>query len=87
MPNIKSAIKRVKTSAKRQELNTVVKSTMKGAMKKVEKEVKAGNKETATANLNAAIKAIDKAHTSGIIHKNKAAREKSRLTKLKNTME
>lgn len=87
MPNIKSAKKRVKQSAKKQEINTLVTSRMKTAIKKVEKEVKAGNKEEATKNLNNAVKNIDKALSSGLIHKNKAAREKSRLTKMKNNME
>lgn len=87
MPNIKSAKKRVKTSAKKQEINTLVTSTMRTAIKKVEKEIKAGNKEEATKKLNIAVKSIDKAASSGLVHKNKAARQKSRLTKLKNNME
>ena len=87
MPNIKSAKKRVLTSAKKQEINTLVTSTMRTAIKKVEKEIKAGNKEEAAKKLNVAVKSIDKAASSGLVHKNKAARQKSRLTKLKNTME
>lgn len=87
MPNIKSAKKRVKQSAKKEEINTLVSSRMKTAIKKVEKEVKAGNKEEATSKLKNAVKNIDKALSSGLIHKNKAAREKSRLTKMKNNME
>lgn len=87
MPNIKSAKKRVKTSAKKQEMNTLVSSRMKTSIKKVEKEVKAGNKEEAAAKLKTAVKNIDKALSSGLIHKNKAARAKSRLTKMKNNME
>ncbi len=87
MPNIKSAKKRVLTSAKKKQMNTVKNSSMKTAIKNVEKEVKHGNKETVAEKLNVAIKRIDKACSSGLIHKNKAAREKSRLTKLKNNME
>lgn len=87
MPNIKSAEKRVKTSAKKQEINTLVSSRMKTAIKKVEKEVKLGNKENAETKLKDAVKSIDKAASSGLIHKNKAARTKSRLTKMKNNME
>ena len=83
MPNIKSAKKRVLTSAKRKEMNTVKNSRIKN----VEKEAKHGSKDTAAEKLNVAIKRIDKACASGLIHKNKAAREKSRLTKLKNNME
>ena len=52
-----------------------------------QKEVKAANKEQASNNLNIAIQRIDKAMSSGKIHKNKAARLKSRLVKMINTME
>ena len=45
------------------------------------KELEDGNKEAASNNLNIAIQRVDKAMSSGIIHKNKAARLKSRLTK------
>ena len=59
---------------------------MKTAIKKFEKEAKAGNKEQANNNLNIALQRIDKAHNSGLVHKNKAARLKSRLTKLNNSI-
>lgn len=68
------------------DVNTLVISSMRTAIKKFEKEVKAGNKETASNNLNIAIQRIDKAMSSGLVHKNKAARLKSRLTKMKNAM-
>lgn len=87
MPNIKSAKKRVITSAKRKEQNNVVESSMKTAMKKFEKAVKANDKEQAEVELNTAVKRIDKAVSSGLVHKNKAAREKSKLMKKKNEME
>ena len=87
MPNIKSAKKRIITSAKKCESNTVKTSSVKTAIKKLEKEVKAGNKEVANEKLSIAMKRIDKAVNSGLIHKNKAARQKSRLTKMKNNME
>ena len=87
MPNIKSAKKRMRSSVKKTDTNTLVNSSMRTAIKKFEKEVKAGNKEAASNNLNIAIQRIDKATSSGKIHKNKAARLKSRLTKMNNTME
>ena len=87
MPNIKSAKKRMRSNAKKANVNTLVSSSMKTAIKKFEKEVKAGNKDEASNLLNIAIQRVDKAVTSGLVHKNKAARLKSRLTKLKNTME
>lgn len=87
MPNIKSAKKRVKTSAKKAENNNVITTKTKTSVKKFVKEVQNGNKDAATEKLNIAIKNIDKALSSGLIHENKAAREKSRLTKMRNKME
>ena len=87
MPNIKSAKKRMRSSVKKTEVNTIIDSSMRTAIKKFEKEVKAGNKEQASNNLNIAIQRIDKAMTAGLVHKNKAARLKSRLVKMMNTME
>lgn len=86
MPNIKSAKKRMRSSVKKTNVNTLVNSSMRTAIKKFEKEVKNGNKEEASNNLNIAIQRIDKAMSSGLVHKNKAARLKSRLTKMKNGM-
>ena len=86
MPNIKSAKKRVITNAKKGEANVLVKSSMKTAIKKSERAIKANDKQSALENLKVAIKRIDKAQASGIIHKNKAAREKSRLTKQTNAI-
>ena len=87
MPNIKSAKKRVKTSAKKAEANNIITAKTKTSVKKFVKEVQTGNKEAATEKLNIAIKNIDKAVSSGLVHGNKAAREKSRLTKMRNKME
>ena len=87
MPNIKSAKKRMRSNAKKANVNTLITSSMRTAVKNFEKEVKAGNKDNASNNLNIAIQRIDKAMSSGKVHKNKAARLKSRLTKAMNTME
>lgn len=87
MPNIKSAKKRVLTSAKKKENNNVVEQKTKTAVKKFVKEVEAGNKKEAQEKLNVAIKNIDKAASSGLMHKNKAARQKSRLMKMNNKLE
>lgn len=86
MPNIKSAKKRVLTSAKKEKNNNVVEARTKTSIKKFVKEVEAGNKESANEKLNTAIKNIDKAANSGLMHKNKAARQKSRLMKMNNKM-
>ncbi len=87
MPNIKSAKKRVLTSAKKKENNNVVETRTKTSIKKFVKEVETGNKESAKEKLDIAIKNIDKAASSGLIHKNKAARQKSRLMKMNNKIE
>lgn len=87
MPNIKSAKKRVITSAKRRENNNVIETRTKTSVKKFVKEVSLGNKEEAKEKYNVAVKNIDKAVSSGLMHPNKAARQKSRLAKMKNKME
>ena len=87
MPNIKSAKKRVLTSAKKEVNNNLVEARTKTAVKKYVKEVETGDKKAAEEKLNVAIKNIDKATKSGLMHKNKAARQKSRLMKMKNGME
>ena len=74
MPNIKSAKKRVKVTANKHDANILKKGSMKTAIKKAEKEA-------TTENLQTAFKRIDKALGQGIITKNKAARDKSRLSK------
>ena len=87
MPNIKSAKKRMRSNAKKANVNTLITSSMRTAVKNFEKDVNAGNKENASNDLNIAIQRIDKAMSSGKVHKNKAARLKSRLNKMMNTME
>ena len=87
MPNIKSAIKRVSVIEKKTLQNNMIKTGYRTAVKKFEASVEAGNKEEAANTLNIAVQRIDKAMSSGKIHKNKAARLKSRLTKMKNNME
>lgn len=87
MPNIKSAKKRVITSRKKAVGNNTIEASRKTAIKNVEKSIKAGNKEEAANKLNIALQRIDKSAKSGLIHQNKAARLKSRLTKSVNSME
>ena len=87
MPNIRSAKKRVRSNARKRDVNTLVSSSMRTAIKNVEKTVVAGNKDEAANKLNIALQRVDKACTSGLVHKNKAARLKSRLTKAVNAME
>ncbi|KAB7708713.1 30S ribosomal protein S20 [Bacillus aerolatus] len=80
MPNIKSAIKRVKTIQDRTERNNHQKSAMRTAVKKFETAV-ANNDENAKALFTEAVKGLDKAAAKGLIHKNTVSRTKSRLMK------
>lgn len=80
MPNIKSAEKRVRTSAQRRDRNRMQKSALKTSIKRFHKAVEVDT-ANADAVLQQTIKTIDKAAAKGIIHKNAAARRKSRLTK------
>ena len=59
---------------------------MKNSIKKTERAIKANDKAKANESLNAAIKRIDKAQSKGLIKKNAAARQKSRLTKQTNAL-
>lgn len=79
MANIKSAIKRIKVTEKRTLRNKMVKSSIKTAVKKYETAVEGGNLDDAKQLYASAAHAIDKAAAKGVIHKNAAARKKSRL--------
>lgn len=80
MPNIKSAMKRVKVSEKKNLRNRIVKSKVKTAMKKFDAEI-AENPANAGAQYSVTTSAIDKAVAKGIVHKNTANRKKARLAK------
>ena len=86
MPNIKSAKKRVLTNKRKEEENILVGSRMKNSVKKLEKDIKAGDKENSKKELDITLKNIDKALNAGLIKKNTAARKKSRLTKSVNNI-
>lgn len=86
MPNIKSAIKRVKTNEKRRALNASQKSALRSAVKTADQAIAGTDVDAAKAALIAATKKLDKAVTKGLIHKNAAARKKSRLAKRLNVL-
>ena len=75
-----SAIKRVKVAEKANAANSQAKSAMRTEVKKAEQAIAAGA-ENAQELVVAASKALDKAASKGLIHKNAAARKKSRLAK------
>jgi small subunit ribosomal protein S20 len=76
--NIKSQIKRNKQNERRRLKNKAVRAELKTRTKNALATAEAGA-ETATDALRLAIKRIDKAASKGVIHKNAAARRKSRL--------
>lgn len=80
MPNIKSSIKSMKVDAKRRARNIFEKTRMKKAQKQVLAAIAAGDAAKAKELLPAAQKAIDQAAANNTIHKNAAARKKSKLT-------
>ena len=73
-----SVLKRVRQSEKRRSRNKHYKSLVKTVTKKVLNE---NNKEQATKNASSAFSTIDKVASKGVIHKNKAANQKARISK------
>ena len=86
MANMKNAKKKIKVIAKKKKSNNDYKTSMRTAMKNVEKAVLASDKNKAVDALGVAIKRIDKATSKGVVTKNFCARNKSRLTKKVNEM-
>jgi small subunit ribosomal protein S20 len=80
MANIKSAEKRVLTAAKRNLRNKAVKSNLKSTLKKADAALLAKD-GTSSEAVKAALKKLDESVTKGIMHKNTAARKKSKLAK------
>ena len=81
MANIKSQIKRNKTNEKARQRNVAVKSALKTAVRRFREAAASGDTAAATTALAHATKALDKAASKGIIHKNQAANRKSALAK------
>jgi small subunit ribosomal protein S20 len=79
--NIKSQIKRVKTNEKRRQRNKSVRSAVRTAVRRFREAAEAGDNEKATALQRAASRALDKAASKGVIHKNQAANRKSAMAK------
>ena len=80
MPNIKSAIKRVKKNATLNAQNATAKSAMRTAVKKADNAA-LNNDENAKELIKSAIQQLEKAASKGLIHKNAASRKKSQLMK------
>ena len=81
MANIKSQLKRIKTNEKARQRNVAVKSALKTAVRRFRTASESGDAEAAAAALQVASKALDKAASKGVIHKNQAANRKSGMAK------
>ncbi len=80
MPNSKSASKRHRQSIKRRDRNRSAKTEVKTQIRKVRELIAKGDGEGASAQFRLTAKTVDQAAASGIVHRNLAARVKSRLS-------
>ena len=81
MANIKSQIKRIRTNEKARQRNVAVRSALKTTVRRFRTAAESGDAAAATAALEVAAKALDKAASKGVIHKNQAANRKSGMAK------
>ena len=81
MANIKSAMKRVDITAKQNLRNRVIMSSMKTAMKKLDKAIAENDQALVSETYLKAVSLVDKAALKGVIHKNNANRKKAQLAK------
>jgi len=86
MANIKSSAKRASLIEKATAKNRAAKSILKTNAKKFEAAVAKGDKSSAESAYKVAVKTVDRAATKKLIHKNKAARRKSSMTKKLDSM-
>jgi small subunit ribosomal protein S20 len=81
LPNTKSAEKRVRVSERRRQRNRIFISAARTRIRRAERLIAQGDAENAALAVGDAISTLDRAAVKGIIHKNNAARRKSRLRK------
>ena len=81
MANSAQAKKRARQAEDSRQRNASQRSAMRTSVKSLQKAIDAGDKEQATAAYQAAVPALDRLARKGLIHKNAAARSKSRLNK------
>jgi len=79
LANIQSAIKRARQNVKHNARNRARRSRMRTFISKAQQSIDAGDKAEAEVTVRQAISEIDRAVTKGVLHKNNAARRKSRL--------
>ena len=80
MPNTNSSKKRLRQNIKRRASNRSVRSNVRSQVRKVRQAVDAGDAEACESEFRLAVKKLDQAAAGGIIHRNAAARTKSRLS-------
>lgn len=85
MAHTRSALKRVRQTERRRLRNQMVKTRVKTLVKRARLSIEAGDLEQAQLAVGDAISALDRAAERGILHRNNAARRKSRLMKRYNT--
>jgi len=86
LANIKSQIKRNRQNEKRRVHNRVFRGRARTLISKAQTAIESGSKDTAAEAIKLAISSLDKAAEKGVIHKNNAARRKSRLMKRLNEL-
>ena len=86
MANHKSAIKRHKQTEKRRIRNASVKTSVKSSIKKVREAITNSDAAEAKSSLVAAVSKLDGAVTKGVLHRNTASRQVSRLSKRANSV-
>ena len=86
MANIKSQLKRIRTNEKARLRNKAVKSSLKTAVRKFREAAASGEKDRAVRELMTASRALDKAVSKGVIHRNQAANRKSAMAKRSNEL-
>ena len=86
MANIKSALKRIRSSETKRMRNKPVRTALKTYVRAAQAQIGTHDAENASLAARLAIKRLDKAASKGIIHKNQAARRKSRLMAKLNKM-
>ncbi|MEZ5087936.1 MAG: 30S ribosomal protein S20 [Tessaracoccus sp.] len=86
MANIKSQQKRIKTNEKARLRNKAIKSELRTHIRKFRAAVEAGDNEQAVVLSQAANRALDKAVSKGVIHKNQAANRKSSISRAVNQL-
>ena len=86
MANIKSQKKRIRTNERARLRNQAIKSALRTDLRAFREAAEAGDKEKATEALRVASRALDKAVSKGVIHKNQAANKKSAMAQQTNAL-